>query len=118
MTTQSSGTSICQSCATLIRRPEEFGTDADGRCIGAYCLRCYRDGRFVEPNLTQREMIHRVAEEMRVGGLSEYSATREIASAIAKLGRWRTPVPEQAKLDDVPTQKAPRLVVSRKSDRR
>jgi len=118
MTTQSSGTSICQSCATLIRRPEEFGTGADGRRIDAYCLRCFRNGRFVEPQLTLKEMIHRVAEEMRLGGLSEYSATREIADAISKLGRWRQGGPEPPALEETPTQKAPRLVISRKNQRR
>jgi hypothetical protein len=118
MTTQSSGTSICQSCATLIRRPEEFGTDAAGHCIGAYCLRCFRDGRFVEPQLTREEMIRRVAEEMRLGGLSEYSATREIADAISKLGRWRHGGPEPPALEETPTQKTPRLVISRRNDRR
>jgi hypothetical protein len=118
MTTQSSGTSICQSCATLIRRPEDFGTEADGRSKGSYCLRCYRDGRFVEPHLTREEMTHRVADEMRLGGLSEYSATREIADAIAKLGRWRHGGSEPPVLDEIPTQKAPRLVISRRNDRR
>jgi hypothetical protein len=118
MTTQSSGTSICQSCATLIRRPEDFGTDVGGRRIGAYCLRCFRDGRFVEPNLTQKEMTRRVAEEMRLGGLSEYSATREIADAISKLGRWRHGGSGPPVLDEIPTQKAPRLVISRRNDRR
>jgi hypothetical protein len=118
MTTQSSGTSVCQSCAALVRRPEDAGTAADGRRIGTYCRRCYRDGRFVEPHLTQEEMVRRVAEGMRVGGLSAYSASKEIAEAIGNLLRWRSGGAAAPLLDDLPTQRTPQLVVSRRNDRR
>ena len=111
-------TFVCQSCATLVRHPDEAGTSSLGRRDGSYCRRCYGNGCFVEPNLTQKEMIHRVAEELRSRGMSTYTAGAELAETIAGLERWRDRDSARKTSRDIPTQKTPQLVISRKSDRR
>ena len=57
---------ICQSCATLIRTP---GTEADGTVSKKFCVRCYRDGTFMDPAETMRGVLEKcmtlVARETR-----------------------------------------------------
>jgi hypothetical protein len=111
-------TFVCQSCATLVRHPSEVGTDARGQRDGSYCKRCYGNGRFIEPRLTLEEMTKRVADDLRSRGMSAYTAGAELAETIAGLERWRAPDGAVRKPSDVPTQKTPQLVVSRKTDTR
>ena len=45
----------CQSCGMPLKRDEEHGgTEADGSRSATYCSHCYRQGRFVLPDLTVR----------------------------------------------------------------
>jgi hypothetical protein len=111
-------TFVCQSCAALVRHPEEAGTTSVGRRDDTYCRRCYGNGRFVEPRLTLEEMVHRVAEDLLTRGMSAYSAGAELAETIAGLERWRAPGGRKRQPSDIPTQKTPQLVISRKSDTR
>ena len=38
------GQIICQSCASILAKPEDFGTEADGSKSGDYCAPCYENG--------------------------------------------------------------------------
>jgi len=111
-------TFVCQSCAKLVRHPSEVGTDARGQRDGSYCRRCYGNGRFIEPRLTLEEMTKRVADDLRTRGMSTYTAGAELAETIAGLERWRDRDSARKTSRDIPTQKTPQLVISRKSDRR
>jgi len=111
-------TFVCQSCATLVRHADEAGTNSRGQRDGSYCKRCYGNGRFIEPRLTLKEMIARVAEELRSRGMSSYTAGAELAEKIAGLERWRDRDSARKTSREIPTQKTPQLVVSRKSDTR
>ncbi|MBT9150884.1 MAG: hypothetical protein DDT40_01063 [candidate division WS2 bacterium] len=35
---------LCQSCASPLTKPEDFGTEADGSKSSDYCCSCYNNG--------------------------------------------------------------------------
>jgi len=109
MTIDKPAMSICQSCAAVLRRPADFGTDESGKRSEKFCRHCYCDGRFVEPFVTRDEMVARVAMQLRLGGLHDCSAFRDVAAAISSLERWREHKSLDPQRQEVPTQRAPRL---------
>ena len=48
---------FCQSCAMPMEKPEMFGTNADGSISDEYCLYCFQNGKFTQPDLSMQEMI-------------------------------------------------------------
>ena len=114
--TKEFATFVCQSCAALVRRPEEAGTDARGRRDVSYCRRCFGNGVFVEPRLKLEEMVQRVAAELDARGMNDYSTEADLRATIAGLERWRVPAGAPRPPSDVPTRKAARIVVSTKED--
>jgi hypothetical protein len=48
---------ICQSCAMPLVKPEDFGTEADGSPSKDYCIHCYADGKFTNPDMTMDDMV-------------------------------------------------------------
>jgi hypothetical protein len=83
----------CQSCGMPLKRDEERGgTEADGSRSALYCSHCYRQGRFVLPDLTVEQMQQRVRDkltEIHIPGFLTGFFTR----GIPKLERWRAPAP-------------------------
>ena len=83
----------CQSCGMPLKRDEERGgTEADGSRSAMYCSHCYRQGRFVLPDLTVQQMQQRVREklaEFHIPGFLAGFFTR----GIPKLERWRSRAP-------------------------
>ena len=49
-------TKFCQSCAMPLQKPEDYGTEADGRPSEDYCVYCYKNGKF-EGEGTMEEVI-------------------------------------------------------------
>jgi len=82
------GTS-CQSCGMpLSRDPQGGGTNADGSKSALYCSHCFRDGRFVLPDLTVDQMQDRVRGKLKEFGIPGFLSgffTRKIP----KLQRWK-----------------------------
>jgi hypothetical protein len=37
-------TKLCQSCASPLSKPEDFGTETDGSKSSDYCCSCYENG--------------------------------------------------------------------------
>ena len=81
---------FCQSCASALRRTEDLGTNKQGHRVHNYCRRCYRDGRFVEPNLTAKDMTLRVTTELRLAGMIEMVVVNEVTALISDLDRWQS----------------------------
>ena len=81
---------FCQSCASALMRSKDLGTNKQGHRVHNYCRRCYRDGRFVEPNLTAEDMVLRVTTELSIAGMNEKVIVNEVAALISKLDRWRS----------------------------
>jgi hypothetical protein len=72
----------------LVKDPERGGTEADGARSGLYCSRCYKDGRFTEPDITAAEMVTKVERKLREMHFPGFLA-RRFAKDIPSLGRWR-----------------------------
>ena len=52
MTSMENKESVCQSCCLPLDKPELCGTEADGTRSKHYCVRCYKDGTFTQPDAT------------------------------------------------------------------
>jgi hypothetical protein len=46
----------CQSCGLPLEKGKQSGTEADGSKSDKYCYLCYKDGKFVAPDITLEEM--------------------------------------------------------------
>ena len=82
---------FCQSCSMALRKPEDFGTNADGSRSDGYCTHCFQNGRFTDPDRTLEQMIERVAGFMTAEmDLPEAEARESAAGFVSKLKRWQT----------------------------
>jgi hypothetical protein len=57
--------SFCQSCAMPMEKIEDFGTSADESKNKEYCCYCYKNGKFIEPDITKGQMIKKCEGIMR-----------------------------------------------------
>jgi len=55
---------ICQSCGMPQDDPEFFGTESDGSVNPDYCLDCYVNGSFRDPDMTLDEMRESIIDDM------------------------------------------------------
>jgi len=81
---------FCQSCGMPMENEEVLGTKADGSKNKDYCQYCYKNGKFLDPNITLEQMIDLVAgfmaKELNIPG----NQAKEIAKeSIPQLKRWR-----------------------------
>jgi hypothetical protein len=79
---------VCQSCGMPFGGEVERGTELDGRESDDYCIDCYKDGNFVEPDLTLEMMVEKVTNQMRIEGFPEKMITVN-TNKMAKFKRWR-----------------------------
>jgi len=64
------------------------GTEADGRKSTEYCSHCYRNGRFIEPDLTVDQMVEKVRGKMKEMHLPGFLA-KSFTKGIPDLKRWQ-----------------------------
>jgi len=74
-----------------LTQPEDFGTEVNGSNSEKYCVYCYKDGRFTQPEATLEQMI-----EISVKGWSDQDpnisfeqAKTQMAQVLPTLERWR-----------------------------
>jgi DNA-directed RNA polymerase subunit N (RpoN/RPB10) len=81
----------CQSCGMPLSESfGNFGTNADGSNISEYCIICFKNGGFTNPNQTLEEMIQSSIENMTTDLGIPFEKANEIANTvIPTLGRWR-----------------------------
>lgn len=80
----------CGSCGMPLLGPDDAGTEADGSSSDRYCAHCYRDGAFVEPDLTRERMIEEYAPLLAAElGMPLENATEMVTAFTASLPRWR-----------------------------
>lgn len=79
----------CQSCGMPLKKDlEGGGTEADGAKSVKYCSRCYRDGKFTNPNMTVQEMQALVKDKIKEMGFPGFLAGF-FTKNIPKLERWK-----------------------------
>lgn len=57
MNSEQSQEPFCQSCGMIINQPDLLGTEVDGSKSENYCVCCYKDGEFTQPDATLEQMI-------------------------------------------------------------
>ena len=67
---------FCQSCTMPLDNPALLGTEKDGSKSNEYCTYCYRNGAFINPEITMTEMETIIKEQMQ---------KRQIDPALIKL---------------------------------
>ena len=81
---------FCQSCGMAMENEEVLGTNADGSKNKDYCQYCYKNGEFLDPNITLEEMIDLTAGFMaKELNIPENQAKEMAKKSIPQLKRWR-----------------------------
>ena len=80
---------FCNSCVRPIVK-KDYGTNEDGSPNPDYCIDCFQDGEFTEPDITLNEMIIRKSKEMMAKNprLAETEATGITTMFLPGLKRW------------------------------
>ncbi len=78
---------VCQSCASPIRKDSDKGGERNGGFSELYCRRCYQSGHFTDPKMTLGEMHDRVQSKMMEMKFPRYLAD-ELANRVQNLKRW------------------------------
>lgn len=80
----------CESCGMPLARDEDAGTEADGSRSTAYCIYCYRDGAFIEPNLTREGAVGKYAPMMAANlEMPLEKAEEMVRQYLLTLPRWQ-----------------------------
>jgi len=79
---------FCQSCSMPLKKEEEFATNADGSFNKEYCIFCYKDGAFTEPDLTLEEVLENIEKIMQEMKMPE-NVIEQTKLMIPELKRWK-----------------------------
>ncbi len=82
---------LCQSCSMPLDKPEMMGTEKDGSKSNEYCVYCYQNGAFINPDMTLEEMKILVKEQMEKRKINTNLINMAVSS-LPNLKRWRKPV--------------------------
>jgi hypothetical protein len=81
---------LCGSCGMPLAEENDKGTLQDGSRSDKYCVYCYANGQFIEPDLTRDLMIKRctpmIASQLSI---SSDNAEKMVSVYISSLPRWR-----------------------------
>ena len=80
---------MCQSCGMPLCKEEEHGTVKGGGKSDDYCVYCYKEGEFIEPDMTLEEMIAYTAQFAEEAGISEEEMIRQAKEGLPTLKRWK-----------------------------
>ncbi|WP_307219792.1 zinc ribbon domain-containing protein [Paenibacillus tundrae] len=81
-------TTLCQSCGMPLTTPAQFGTEADGNATREYCIYCYKNGQFEQPNIPLEGMIEMCTAILKGEGMDEESARSMLQNQLPYLKRW------------------------------
>lgn len=80
---------VCQSCGMPMQGDELHGTEANGAKTGEYCMYCYENGSFKQPEMTVSEMIEECVPFMTREGMPERQARSLLEAQLPQLKRWK-----------------------------
>jgi len=80
----------CQSCGMPVQASfSNLGTDGEGSPVSEYCMFCYQNGSFTNPDQTVDGMVQTSIDFMTANlGFSAEQATQMSNDVIRKLKRW------------------------------
>lgn len=82
---------FCQSCGMPLSQQEFFGTEADSSKNQKYCIYCYKDGQFTQPDASLEQMIQISAKGWsdQDPTVSLQQAMEQMTQVLPHLERWR-----------------------------
>lgn len=80
---------MCQSCGLPFNEEHAhfIATELDGS-KSIYCTNCYKDGKFINPNITMKQMIEIIVPILG-RSIGEEEARKEMSTLLPTLKRWR-----------------------------
>lgn len=78
---------FCQSCGMPMESAEMKGTEKDGGKSDDYCVYCYKDGAFGNPDETMEDMIETCVPHMQ--GMTPDEARKQMREFFPTLKRWK-----------------------------
>jgi Putative zinc ribbon domain len=79
---------FCQSCSMPLDRNEVLGTEKDGSKSHEYCIYCYQNGAFINPEMTLEEMRNLVKTQMEKMKINNGTIDMAVKS-LPNLKRWK-----------------------------
>lgn len=80
---------VCQSCGFHMRRPDDFGGEADGAPSDTYCAVCYVDGAFAHEAASSDEFISLAVQDVAKARKQAVGKMRLLLrKELPKLERW------------------------------
>lgn len=79
----------CQSCGMPLENDVVYGTEKDGSRTEMFCIYCYQDGAFTQPELTLSEMTDICTGFLVKEGVAEGEARSMMEQVLPQLDRWR-----------------------------
>ncbi|MEK4324759.1 zinc ribbon domain-containing protein [Paenibacillus sp. FSL R7-0297] len=81
---------FCQSCGMPVNETELQGSDKEGNKTEEYCIYCYENGEFKQPDITLQEMTDLCAGYLVEEGMDEAAARQMLGDSLPQLKRWST----------------------------
>ncbi len=81
---------FCQSCGMPLNDEKLSGTEKDGTQNGDYCIYCYENGEFKQPDISLQEMIEVCVPHMVASGMKENESRSMLDAFLPNLKRWKT----------------------------
>ncbi|WP_297427398.1 zinc ribbon domain-containing protein [Clostridium sp.] len=80
---------MCQSCGLPFNEEHAqfIATEQDGS-KSIYCTNCYKDGKFIDPDISMKEMIEIIVPILG-RAIGEEEARKEMTTLLPTLKRWR-----------------------------
>ena len=79
---------VCQCCTYPLKDLDEISTNKDGTWNTDYCIYCYKDGEWVDPNLTVQGVIDYTIPYMTTPTVSADEARKRLEKWVPTLKRW------------------------------
>ena len=80
---------MCQSCGLPFNEEHKhfIATELDGS-KSIYCTNCYKDNKFIDPNISIQEMVEIIVPVLGAA-IGEEEARKELTTLLPTLKRWR-----------------------------
>lgn len=80
---------VCQSCGLPFNEEHAhfIAKEPDGS-ESIYCTNCYKDGKFIDPNLTIEELVEMIVPILGKT-IGEEEARKELTALLPTLKRWK-----------------------------
>ncbi len=79
----------CQSCSKLFNSFIIYGTESNGNKNYHYCIHCYKNGLFEQPEITISEMRGIISQNLSMHG-DDDKAIKKAQKRLLSLDRWKT----------------------------